>query len=131
MAIEGCFVGEKVELPADFQEQLARLQQLQQTLQMIVAQKQQIEIELADMDKALEELGKLPEDAQVYKSVGAVLVRKDKASVIQDLTERKELLNVRMSVLSRQEERTREKLKEIQQQVQDRLRQLQPQPAGG
>ena len=124
-------MGEKVELPADFQEQLARLQQLQQTLQMIVAQKQQIEIELADMDKALEELGKLPEDAQVYKSVGAVLVRKDKASVIQDLTERKELLNVRMSVLSRQEERTREKLKEIQQQVQDRLRQLQPQPAGG
>ena len=124
-------MSEKVELPADFQEQLARLQQLQQTLQMIVAQKQQIEIELADMDKALEELGKLPEDAQVYKSVGAVLVRKDKASVIQDLTERKELLNVRMSVLSRQEERTREKLKEIQQQVQDRLRQLQPQPAGG
>jgi len=121
----------RVELPADFQEQLARLQQLQQTLQMIVAQKQQIELELADMDKALEELGKLPEDAQVYKSVGAILVRKDKASVTKDLAERKELLNVRMSVLSKQEERTREKLKEIQQQIQSRLKQFQPPPSGG
>jgi prefoldin beta subunit len=121
----------RVELPADFQEQLARLQQLQQTLQMIVAQKQQIELELADMDKALEELGKLSEDAQVYKSVGAVLVRKDKASVTKDLAERKELLNVRMSVLSKQEERTREKLKEIQQQIQNRLRQFQPPPSRG
>lgn len=120
--------GERVELPADFQEQLARLQQLQQTLQMIVAQKQQIELEISDVDKALEELGKLSEDAQVYKSVGAVFVRKDRASVVQDLTERKELLNVRMSVLSKQEERTREKLKEIQQQIQDRLRQFQPPP---
>ncbi|MHC1564188.1 MAG: prefoldin subunit beta [Candidatus Hecatellaceae archaeon] len=121
----------RVELPADFQEQLARLQQLQQTLQMIVAQKQQIELELADMDKALEELGKLPEDAQVYKSVGAILVRKDKASVTKDLAERKELLNVRMSVLSKQEERTREKLKEIQQQIQSKLKQFQPSPSGG
>lgn len=121
----------RVELPAEFQEQLARLQQLQQTLQMIVAQKQQIELELADMDRALEELGKLPEDAQVYKSVGAILVRKDKASVVQDLNERKELLNVRMSVLNRQEERTREKLKEIQQQIQDRLRQFQPPASTG
>jgi prefoldin beta subunit len=93
--------GERVELPADFQEQLARLQQLQQTLQMIVAQKQQIELEISDVDRA---------------------------SVVQDLTERKELLNVRMSVLSKQEERTREKLKEIQQQIQDRLRQFQPPP---
>jgi prefoldin beta subunit len=95
---------------------------------MIVAQKQQIELEISDVDKALEELGKLSEDAQVYKSVGAVFVRKDRASVVQDLTERKELLNVRMSVLSKQEERTREKLKEIQQQIQDRLRQFQPPP---
>ncbi|KYH38585.1 MAG: prefoldin, beta-like subunit (pfdB, PFDN6) [Candidatus Hecatellales archaeon B24] len=121
----------RVELPADFQEQLARLQQLQQTLQMIVAQKQQVELELADMDKALEELGKLSEDAQVYKSVGAIFVRKDKASVTKDLAERKELLNVRMSVLSKQEERTREKLKEIQQQIQSRLRQFQPSQSGG
>ena len=121
----------RVELPADFQEQLARLQQLQQTLQMIVVQKQQIELELADMDKALEELGKLPEDAQVYKYVGAILVRKDKASVTKDLAERKELLNVRMSVLSKQEERTREKLKEIQQQIQSKLKQFQPSPSGG
>ncbi len=123
--------GERVELPAEFQEQLARLQQLQQTLQMIVAQKQQIELELADTDKALEELSKLPDDATVYKSIGAVLVKKDKNSVVKDLTERKELLNVRMSVLTRQEERTREKLQEVQQQIQDRLRQFQPTGGSG
>jgi prefoldin beta subunit len=116
---------ERIELPADFQEQLAKLQQLQQTLQIIATQKQQVELELSDTNRALEELEKLPDDTAVYKSIGSILVKKDKASVVNDLNERKEFLNVRVSVLGRQEEKTREKLKELQQQIQDRLRQIQ------
>lgn len=111
-----------VEIPPHLQEQLARLQQLQQTLQVIVSQKQQVELELSDADRALEELQKITDDATVYKSIGSILVKRDKAAVTKELSERKELLSVRASVLGKQEEKTKEKLRELQQQLQSRLR---------
>lgn len=111
-----------VEVPPNIQEGLAKLQQLQQTLQVIVAQKQQVEVELTDVDKALEEIKKMPNENPVYQAIGAFLVRRDKETIIKELTERRELLTVRASVLGKQEERTRERLREVQQQVQARLR---------
>lgn len=111
-----------VEVPPNIQEELAKLQQLQQTLQVIVAQKQQVEVELTDVDKALEEIKKMPNENPIYQAIGAFLVRRDKETIIKELTERRELLTVRASVLGKQEERTRERLREIQQQVQARLR---------
>ena len=116
-------MGEEIEIPSHLQEELAKLQQLQQTLQVIVSQKQQVEMELTDTDRALEELKKMSDDAVVYKSIGMLLVRKDKSSITKDLTERRELLSVRASVLGKQEERTREKLRELQQQIQTKIRQ--------
>jgi prefoldin beta subunit len=115
-----------VEIPAQVQEQLARLQQLQQTLQVVVAQKQQVELELSDTDRALEELQKMTDETPVYKTVGSILIKKDRASVVKDLAEKKELLNVRVSVLGKQEEKTREKLRDLQQQLQTKLRQISP-----
>ncbi|MCX8175801.1 MAG: prefoldin subunit beta [Candidatus Bathyarchaeota archaeon] len=111
-----------VEVPPNLQEELAKLQQLQQTLQVIVAQKQQVEVELTDVDKALEEIKKMSDENPVYQAIGAFLVRRDKETVIKELTERRELLTVRASVLGKQEERTRERLREVQQQIQARLR---------
>jgi len=119
------------EIPAQLQEQLAQLQQLQQTLQVIISQKQQVEMELADADRALDELKKAATDGTVYKSVGAILIKKDRASIVKDLNERKELLNVRASVLGKQETKTREKLKGIQQQVQARLNPSPTKPTAG
>jgi prefoldin beta subunit len=46
------------ELPPWLKEQVARLQQLQQNLQAIMMQKQQVEIEIAETDRALEEIKK-------------------------------------------------------------------------
>jgi len=116
-------------MPVQLQEKLAQLQQLQQTLQVVTSQRQQVEMELADTDRALEEVKKIAASGTVYKSVGAILVKKDRASIVKDLTERKELLNVRASVLGKQETKTREKLKGIQQQVQAGLKPPSTKPA--
>lgn len=115
-----------MELPPQLQEQLLRLQQLQQTLQVVVTQKQQLEIELNETDKALSELEKLTDDAPVYKSIGSILVRSQRQSLLSELKEKKELLNTRVTVLGRQEERTKERLKELQEKLQERLSAAQP-----
>jgi prefoldin beta subunit len=115
-------LGEEIELPPQLQEQLVRLQQLQQTLQSVAGQKQQVELELSETDKALAELEKSTEDTPVYKSVGSILVKSNKSTLLSELKERKELLTTRVTVLGKQEDRTRERLKEVQEKLQERLK---------
>jgi len=95
---------------------------LQQTLQAVVSQKQQLEMDMTETDRALTELEKVAAETPVYKSVGSILVKADKQTLLSELKERKELLNTRVTVLGRQEERTRERLKDIQQKLQEKLR---------
>jgi len=108
-------------LPPQVQERLLRLQQVQQTLQTVVTQKQQLELELTENEQALSELEKLDETAIIYKSIGSLLVKAEKAKVTTELTERKELLNTRISVLGKQEERLRTQAKDLQARLQKDL----------
>ncbi|OFX16529.1 prefoldin subunit beta [archaeon RBG_16_50_20] len=114
-------MSQDVELPPQIQEQLVRLQQLQQTFQSVVTQKQQLELELNETDKALTELEKSTDDTPVYKSVGSILVKSNRQVLMGELKERKELLTTRVTVLGKQEDRTRERLKEVQEKLQERL----------
>ncbi len=108
-------------LPPAVQERLLRLQQLQQTLQQILTQKQQLELELTEIDQALSEMEKVDETAIIYKSIGSLLVKAEKAKVSAELNERKELLNTRVTVLGKQEERIRNQAKELQTKLQHDL----------
>ena len=110
------------QLPPQIQEDLVRLQQLQQTLQVVVTQKQQLELEMSETEKALSELEKITDSVPVYKSVGSILLKADRQGLLSDLKERKELINTRVTVLGKQEERTRERLKELQDRLQQRLK---------
>lgn len=109
------------QLPPQIQEQLARLQQLQQTLEVVTAQKQQLEIELTEGNKALGELEKIDDKTVVYKSIGGLMLKTKRKKVIAELAERKELLNTRITVLGRQEKRTRGHLNELQQRLKEKL----------
>ncbi|MCW4006223.1 MAG: prefoldin subunit beta [Candidatus Bathyarchaeota archaeon] len=108
-------------LPPQVQERLMRLQQLQQTMQTILQQKQQIELEQKEVEQTLAELDKTSDDAVIYKTAGSLLVKSDKAKAVDELKERKDLLDTRVSVLGRQEERMRSQLKEVQSKLQQDL----------
>ena len=115
-------------LPPNVQERLLRLQQLQQTLQSILAQKQQVEMEKTEVDQTLAELSKTADDAVIYKAVGSLLVKAEKAKVNEELTERKSLLETRSTVMARQEERIRGQVKEAQTKLQEDLSPVSGQP---
>jgi len=115
-------------LPPQVQQRLLRLQQLQQTLQGVLTQKQQLELELTEVEQALSELEKLTDTAVIYKSVGSLLVKSEKAKVTTELNERKELLNMRINVLGKQEERLRTQVKDLQGKLQQDLRPISPPP---
>jgi prefoldin beta subunit len=115
-------------LPPQVQQRLLRLQQLQQTLQAVLTQKQQLELELTEVEQALSELGNLTENAVIYKSIGSLLVKSKKSKVTTELNERKELFNMRISVLGKQEERLRTQVKDLQTKLQRDLRPISSPP---
>ena len=109
-------------LPPQIQQRLLRLQQLQQTLQGVMSQKQQLTLQLTDVEQAVNELEKLTETAVIYKSIGALLVKSKKTKVTTEFSERKELLKMRVDVLGKQEERLRTQVKDLQEKLQRDLR---------
>ncbi len=109
-------------LPPQVQERLLRLQQLQQTLQTVLAQKQQVDLEKTEVEQTVAELQKTADDAIVYKAAGSLLIRAEKTKVAEELVEKKELLDTRSTVLARQEERLRSQVKEAQTKLQEDLK---------
>jgi len=106
------------ELPPNIQQQLLRLQQLQQSLAVLLSEKQRLEAEVAEVNAALEEVNKLDDNATVFKAVGPVLVQTNKQKMVTELTERKELADTRLKVLERQEARARSQIESLQKEVQ-------------
>jgi prefoldin beta subunit len=109
------------QLPPHIQEKLTRLQQLQNTMQQLILQKQRLDLELSESERALKALEDVPPDAKVYKSAGAILVEKNKDDVVKELKERREFLEMRSKVLSKQEGNTRERLTSLQESLQKEL----------
>ncbi|HZB64189.1 MAG TPA: prefoldin subunit beta [Nitrososphaeraceae archaeon] len=110
------------ELPPWLKEQISRLQQLQQNLQAIMMQKQQIELEIVETERALEELSKTTTSDSIYKAAGPLLIKSEKDTIEKDLTEKKELANTRVMVLGKQELRVKENLKEVENKINQMLK---------
>jgi prefoldin beta subunit len=119
------------EIPPWLKEQISRLQQLQQNLQAIMMQKQQIEAESIEIDKATEELKKIEEADIVYKNVGPLLIKTKKTDTLKELEEKKELSNTRLMVLGKQETRVKENLKEVENKINEMIKVGQGQTSSG
>ena len=100
------------QMPPWLQEQLMKLQQSQQNLQSLMTQKQHLEIEKAETEKALEELKKIADGDAVFKQAGTILIKSKKQELIDELEERIEMNKTRSTVLEKQETRLKETLKE-------------------
>ena len=109
------------QIPPWLQEQLQKMQQAQQSLQSILLQKQQLDMEQIDSDKALEELKKASDDESVYKHAGSILIKSTKNELIAELEERNELSKTRSTVLTKQEARVKESIKEQESKINEMI----------
>ena len=100
------------QMPPWLQEQIGKLQQSQQNLQSIMTQRQHLEMEKAETEKALDELKKVADDDSVFKQAGTVLIKSNKKTLVDELEEKVELSKTRSTVLEKQEVRVKESLKE-------------------
>ena len=110
------------QMPPWLQEQIGKLQQSQQNLQSIMTQRQHLEMEKAETEKALEELKKIAEADSVFKQAGTVLIKSDKKTLVDELEEKIELAKTRSTVLEKQEVRVKETLKEQESKITEMMK---------
>ena len=105
------------------QQQLAQLQQQNAQLQATAQQRAQFEAMKAEGEQALQALETLAEDAPVYRSVGAFLVKEPgKAAAVARLRDDQETLEIRVARLHKQEAALRESLQALQAKLQGALK---------
>ena len=110
------------QIPPLVQEQLAKFQQAQQNLQSILMQKQHLESEKLETEKALEELKKASDDEAVFKHAGTIMIKSNKKDLLEELEEQMELAKTKASLLAKQEERLKTTLKEQETKIQEMLK---------
>jgi len=100
------------ELSEEAKNLLMQFQAYQQQMQSVMIQKESMKLQLMEIDRAMEELGKTKQ-ATAYKITGNIMVSKPVGELKKELSDVKEEVDIRIKSLEKTEERLNGKLKEL------------------
>ncbi|UCD03167.1 MAG: prefoldin subunit beta, partial [Candidatus Aenigmatarchaeota archaeon] len=91
-------------------------QAYQQQLQLVSGQKEALNMQTAEISKALEELSGQGK-GEVYKISGPVLIKVSSAEAVKDLKSKKELAALRLKTIEKSEAGLKEKLEDLREKL--------------
>lgn len=95
-------------------EDLQKLQVLEQNMHQIGMQKQQFSAQLYEVEGALKEI---ENSDSTFKIIGGLMVSAKKDDLKSELSQKKELLELRVQTLEKQEKQLKEKAKSLQEEL--------------
>ena len=95
-------------------EKIEQLQNLEQNINNLIAQKQQFQSSSLELENALSQID---DTKQIFRIIGNIMVASNKQLVNKELQEKKELLDLRLKTMDKQEEKLRSQAEEIQKEV--------------
>ncbi len=98
----------------DSQERIQRLQLLEQNMQGLLQQKQQFQTQLFEMETAMKELGS---STDAYRIIGNIMIKSERSVIEKDLLEKKEMLNLRMQTIEKQEAQIKDKADTLRKEI--------------
>ena len=102
------------------EKKINQLQLLEQSLQNLSMQKQQFQLQQVEIESALKELENVNE---AYKIVGNIMILSKKTDLKEDLGSKKEVIELRIKNLEKQENQLREKASKLQNEVLKEMKQ--------
>ena len=108
-----------MEVSKDTEQKIGQLQMFEQSLQSFLGQKQQFQVQLVEVDSAINEL---QNTAKAYKIVGNIMVEADKNELKADLESKKEMLELRIKTMEKQESQVREKASILQSEILSKMK---------
>lgn len=109
-----------MDIDAETNQKIQDLQIMEQNFQNILMQKQTFQIELNETKTALEEVEKAKGD--VFRVLGQVMVKADKADLKKELSEKSTLLELRMKSIDKQELSFREDVERLRGEIVNKLK---------
>jgi len=106
------------DVPEELQEKINNLSMKEQSLQQFLTKKQTFQSQLVEVDSALTELEKTE---KAYKIVGNVMVSANKEDLLKDLKSKKEMVELRIKTLEKQEDKMREETAQLQKEVMEKM----------
>lgn len=106
-----------MEIPVELKEKLVQYQNLQNSLQTFMIQKQGIMQRLNEIEEAINELDKYS-GGKIYRLCGTILVETNKEESMAKLKEEKEISEVRIKSLERQEVKLKEMISKLGSEIQ-------------
>lgn len=98
----------------DTKEKLEQLQNMEQSINTIIAQKQQYQSQQLEVENAL---AQLKETDKAFRIIGNIMVASKKEVVKKELNEKKEIVELRLKTMEKQEDKLRDRAAELQKDV--------------
>jgi len=102
----------------EIQQKIEQLQGFEQNMQQFLMQKQQFQTKLIEVESALKELDKTQE---AYKIIGNIMVKVSKEDLKKDLDSKKELMDLRIKTMEKQENKIKNNAEELRKEVMQEL----------
>jgi prefoldin beta subunit len=108
-----------MDIQKETQEKISQLQMLEHNLNNFISQKQNFQSQVLEIDNALNEMQNCK--GKVYKITGSVMFESEKESLSKELKEKRDLLDIRVQSLEKQEKALEERAKKLQAEVMEEL----------
>ena len=92
-------------------QKIEEMQILEQNLQSLLYQKQAFQMELSETQSSVKEIEEAKDD--VFKIVGQLMIKSDKKKVLDDLSSKEKLLELRIKSIEKQENSFLEKIEAL------------------
>ena len=110
-----------MDISPELEEKIARLQMLEQNIQAFASQRQNFQLQIGEIEHALKELEGTKD--KPFKIVGNLMIAADAQELMKDLASQKEIIDLRIKNLEKQESQLREKAESLQNEVVGALQQ--------
>jgi len=102
----------------EMQQKIQQLQSIEQSMQQFLMQKQQFQTQMVEIDSALKEMG---QTSETYKIIGNIMVKTDKEALEKDLKEKRELVELRMKTVEKQENKIKAGAEELRKEIMTKM----------
>ena len=103
----------------DIHQHMHELQALEQQIQQVLATKQQLQMDHAEVSNALQEITKA--DDEVFKVLGGIMMKVTKVNAVKELTEKEKILAGKIASVEKQEKQLAVNEKEIKKHMQSHV----------
>ena len=95
-------------------EKINQLSAYEQNLQTLLSQRQNIHSQILETQSALKEVSNSKES---YKIIGNIMVLSNSEELKKELTEKEDMLNIRLKSIQKKEESVKQKAQELQKEI--------------